>query len=128
MSKISIDQTALDFLVRSPQGPMGRAMLRFVRDIEGGVRKRQLARTGGEFYRTTSGVTRKRDLIATVQMRGTRRHFIPLVRFPARGRRLKFVPRGGGVAVFARQVDHPGSTPPARYLLQELKNTRLRGP
>lgn len=126
MSKLTIDEAGLDLLTKSENGPVGKAMFRYLKAVEQTVEQRQRARIGSVPYRTTSGLTRTgAGLVGSVTMRATKAHNIPLNKFPAKGKRLRFVPKGGSSFVYARQVRHPGSTPPARYLLDAIKSAHL---
>lgn len=125
MSKFTISEAGWDLLTRDPDGPTGRMMFHTLDAIAETVRQRQQARIGSVVYRTTSGVTRNAEgLIGSVTMRATRAHVI----MPRRAPRLVFVPRGHTSPVYARRVNHPGSTPPARYLLEALNQATVKAP
>lgn len=117
ISRFTIDQAGYRLLTEDPNGPTGTTMLHTLNAIRDDVIQRQQQRIGKVVYRTTAGITRNsQGLIGSVTMRKTAPHVI----VPRRHTRLVFVPRGHVSPVYAKRVNHPGSTPPAKFLLDAL--------
>ena len=123
---VKIDPRALNAVLTSPRGPVGREIAKIGEEVAVRARKRvgyDASRTSGTHLNdeievrpiAPSGVevvAKKR--YAFWHHEGTKPHVI----FPRRARFLRFVVRGRNLAtatVFAAKVNHPG-TKPNKYL------------
>lgn len=133
LRSLKLDQRQLDRVLRAPSGMTGRHLARvggYVTKAGRELANQRLTSRSGEYansFRTTTTrevgglrtTVRNSAPHATFIENGTRSHVI----LPRRATVLVFTGRGGGL-VFARRVNHPGTT--AQHILRDALALGMR--
>lgn len=112
--KVKLNQDTINRELHSRDGAVGKVLAGFGGVATKAVKQKFQRRAGGAYWRTTSSIKQGRELQLQIEAQRTRPHVIT----PRRaGGVLVFEVPGAGT-VFARRVNHPGSSPPA-HLIEE---------